>query len=136
MEYTNIYNSLKYRPIYRSNGKNKLMYNTFFPYLTNDNDREKINLQVFYNTMYKNGIHNSEQLGSTYKYTIPKSIDDDQYPSYSSISERQKRRSLREFFGNENIATNNIYNKTYTNMYFIFILILFIIIVNYFYDNN
>jgi hypothetical protein len=127
----NTYNFSGNRSIYRLNNNRKKL-NTFFPYYIDDDNNKNINLQVFYNTLYNNG--NQESLGSSFKYTIPKSIDDIQDPSHTSISERQKRIKLKEFFSNtqninyESRDENN--NKLKIFFILIIIFILFVIIKN------
>ena len=125
--YNDIYRYPRYRPIYRLNNNKRKKFNAVFPFLTNNSNREKIRLQVFYNTLYddSDGI----PLGSTYKYIIPNSIDKKPESSYSSISEKQKRRSLKskEFFGNLENKKSDINNYYYLFL-FIFIFIFFIFI--------
>lgn len=123
--YYNIYGFPGYRPIYKLNNKKRTQHNIFFPFLISNPNREKINLQVFYNTLYNklNGI----PIGTTYKYTIPKSIDEQPDLNYSSISQRQKRRSLmpREFFGN---LENNINKNKNDDDFYLFTMITIVII--------
>jgi hypothetical protein len=129
MNYYNTYHFPGYRTIYKLNNKKTQKHNSFFPYFIDDTN-PNINLQFFYNTLYKNGNINQESLGSSYKYTIPKSIDDIQEPSHASISERQKRARLREHFNRDDTNNNSGKNDNiYNNKYFIFIIIIIILFI-------
>lgn len=112
------YYSSSYYPGYKISRQQDKKHLYQFPYIQKEPTQEK-DLQIFYNTTNNNEI----PWGSTYRYTIPKSIDDILAPSYNSISERQKR-FRRELFGN----TNNIKkSKLNIELYFaIIIIILFV----------
>ena len=85
-------------------------------------------MQIFYNTT--TGINdNAVPWGSTYKYTIPKSIDDTNIPSYNSISERQKR-FRREFFENTNNIKKSKKSKINKNFFFIILIIVIFTLIN------
>lgn len=105
---------------YNFNRQQQQKYMTQIPYILKKYTPEK-DLQIFYNTTTINN-HTIPQ-GSTYKYTIPRSIDDIDTPSYNSISERQKRFG-RESFGNMN---NMGKSKVNINLY-IFLILIFIFI--------
>lgn len=120
--YYNLHRFPRYRPIYRLNINSPKKYNVYFPYLINKFDREKINSQVFYNTIHNNKKYTSPQ-SSALKYTI--SIGDIEKPSYLSISEKQKRLSLNTNEHFENLNNNYKYHNCLT----IFILLLFIIFI-------
>jgi hypothetical protein len=107
--------SSSYYPGYRLSRQQDKKYLAQFPYIQKEPVGEK-DLQIFYNTTDNNTV----PWGSTYKYTIPKSIDDILSPAYNSISERQKR-FRRELFGN----TNNIKkSKINIELYFAMIIII------------
>jgi hypothetical protein len=106
MTFENFYNNMffyspNYYPGFLMNKKQKNYYLAQFPYL-NEGEKPKLDLQIFYNVTNGNSI----PWGSTYKYTIPKPIDEVIEPSHSSISERQKR-FRREHFNNNNNNNNN-----------------------------
>ncbi len=115
------YYSPSYYPGYKFSRQQDKKHLSQYPYIKKEPMPEK-ELQIFYNTTDNNTI----PWGSTYKYTIPKSIDDIVIHSHSSISERQKR-FRREFFGNDN--ANNI-KKSKENME-LYILIIIIILFVY-----
>lgn len=93
------YHSYTYYPGYKINKKQESDQEALFSYL-----KDKKDMQIFYNTN-----NNSMPWGSTYKYTIPKSIDDNITNSHASISERQKRFG-REFFSTVDDNKKNIIN--------------------------
>jgi hypothetical protein len=112
-----------YYPGYRFSRQQEKKYIAQYPYIQKESDAEK-ELQIFYNTTtYANG--DSIPWGSTYKYTIPKSIDDIDISSHNSISERQKR-FRRELFEN----TNNIKKKSKIDLELFFIFLIIIILIN------
>jgi hypothetical protein len=123
----NFYNDIYYYnppdyPGYTFNRQQEKKYIAQFPYIQKESKPEK-ELQVFYNTTSTNGY--IKPFGSTYKYTMPKSIDDIDVPSYNSISERQKR-FRRELFEN-NIKKSK--KKINLNLYFLFIIIVIFIML-------
>ncbi len=126
MKNENFYNDIfyyspTYYPGYKINKIQEKKFLTQFPYIKKElkKDQNK-DLQVFYNITTSNR-NNELPWGSTYKYTIPKSIDDTDDTSYNSISERQKR-ARREFFNNVDIKSNN-------NILFIYIFIIVILYI-------
>lgn len=102
MSYKNFYNNIyyytpKFYPGFLINKKQEQTYISQFPYINKDS-KPQLDLQIFYNITDDNNI----PWGSTYKYTIPKSIDDNTEQAHSSISERQKRFRREHFNGDKN----------------------------------
>lgn len=101
-----------------------------YPFIKYDNG---VDLQVFYNITDDD---DSIPWGSTYKYTIPRSIDKDTEPSFNSISERQKR-FKREFFTDSKM---NLNVRSNDNMHFYLISVIVAIVILLFfatiYDMN
>jgi hypothetical protein len=117
---THFFNNDYYYPDYYPGYKeNKFQDNNFisqYQYIKNEqSENPDINTQVFYNTTDNNEI----PWGSTYKYTIPKSIDDILSSNNNSISRKQKRVGF-EGFANTNNSNIPIY-------IIIVIIILFIV---------
>jgi hypothetical protein len=121
----NRYRPQLFNPEYKINNKERKRFNTYYSYIASKYPEDKIDLHVFYNTS-----KDSDSDGSTYKYTIPKSIDDKKEPSHLSISEKQKR-FRRELFdgsiGSDESSENNFKNLDIS--YYIIILILIIIVL-------
>ena len=122
-ELTNNFNgkylSYTYYPGYKINKKQERDHEAQYPYITKL-PKSKLDIQIFYNT-----IDSTIPWGSTYKYTIPKSIDDNIYPSPASISQRQKKFG-REFFNASN-EIDSMSNNYYVEFY-IFIIIIIILL--------
>jgi hypothetical protein len=108
------YYSPSYYPGYKLNKKQNQKHLSYYPYIINE-PKSTLDLQVFYNTTDDNTI----PWGSSYKYTIPSSVDGNITSNHNSISERQKR-FRRERFGNLNQKTNK--------NYLLYIILFFVIL--------
>ena len=97
-----------YYPGFPRSGTQQKKHIYQYPYLRRGR-KPNLDLRVFFNVINKGD--NNVPWGSTYKYKIPRSIDAlPERPSYSSVSERQKRFS-REFFTDMPSNKSNKSNK-------------------------
>jgi hypothetical protein len=121
------YYSPTYYPGYKENKEQEIIFNQQYPYIAKESNPD-INLQIFYNTTDDDTI----PWGSSYKYTIPKSIDDIISSNHNSINMRQKRTRL-EKFENQN---KSIQLKQSNDDTFCYIFILIVILCFYLYQRE